>query len=439
MKLVAISTGIVLIILAFATWSSYREHLLPFPQSSSSSDDIPNGSHSKSNVLSDLALEKTLQDAAPVFGKYDNVQADTSKWMAAYPDETLLVHMNLPGSHDAATWNYSDTTKRKIKEITDLVNGNLSFASENFRCQDSSLIDMLNAGIRVLDLRYAFDPTNTTIVFWHSFALLSETASLESVLFGFYKWLDDHPSEALLLSFQYEGAAAVGNVDTAEIQQQLYSTLTSDAAKQYIRQTRDELGTLGDARGSITLLRRFDLDKLPAEFEAKIPGLHFSPKKWTVNGANTELVYDTSPSPHGETGKAFIQDYYQPLTPYDSSIVENIEAKMQKAVAHFHRAVKPEHENDLFWHFVSSTNVLQHPPKTPRTMALGESAGASDEDSGEHTGVDGVNHRLVPMLERMKGKRLGLVMFDFYEQPQDLLPLFLSLLSPRDIKKLSKI
>lgn len=434
MKLVAISTGIVLIILAFATWSSYREHILPFPQSSSSSDD--NGklqaNHYKSKALQDAALEKILQDAAPIFGKHDGARTDTSNWMAAYPDETLLVHMNLPGAHDAATWNYSDTTKSQLQKVTDLVNNNLSFASDDFRCQDSPLIDMLNAGIRVFDLRYAFDPTNSTIVFWHSTALLSETASLETVLFGFYKWLDDHPSEALFLSFQYEGAQAVGNADTAQIQQQLYSTLTSNAARLYIRQTRDKLGSLGDARGRITLLRRFDLDELPPKFEADLPGLHFSPRKWTVNGADTAIVYDTSSATDRETGTAFIQDYYQPRTPYNSSIVENIEAKMEKAVAHFHQATKPEHRNDLFWHFVSCTNVLQSPSKTPRVMALGESAGGLEKHS------EGINHRLVPLFKAMKVKRLGIVMFDFYEQPQELLPLFLSLSPPLYVEKLLK-
>ncbi|TKA42873.1 hypothetical protein B0A54_07089 [Friedmanniomyces endolithicus] len=47
---------------------------------------------------------------------------------------------------------------------------------------------------------------------------------------------------------------------------------------------------------------------------------------------------------------------------------------------------------------------------------------------GSLTPGGGVNQRLVPFLEGMKGKRLGIVMFDFYEQPAELLPLFLSLL-----------
>jgi 1-phosphatidylinositol phosphodiesterase len=45
---------------------------------------------------------------------------------------------------------------------------------------------MLDAGIRVFDLRYAFDVTNTSLVFYYSQALLSEATTLDDVLFSFY-------------------------------------------------------------------------------------------------------------------------------------------------------------------------------------------------------------------------------------------------------------
>lgn len=91
-------------------------------------------------------------------------------------------------------------------------------------------------------------------------------------MFGFYRWLDDHPSETLLLSFQYEGKKIVQNVDSKDVQLQLYDALTSAAAQRYISQDRDALGTLGNARGKIILLRRFDLDLLPPSYDDSIPG-----------------------------------------------------------------------------------------------------------------------------------------------------------------------
>jgi 1-phosphatidylinositol phosphodiesterase len=143
---------------------------------------------SVSNALSlgHFALEKVLHQAAPVFGNYENVQSNTSTWMEVYPDDTLIVHMNLPGVHDADTWNYSQATQDSLLGVTNLV-GIVELSPDYFRCQDVSMVDMLNSGIRVFDLRYALDPTNTSLVFWHSQALVSETATVADVMYGFYK------------------------------------------------------------------------------------------------------------------------------------------------------------------------------------------------------------------------------------------------------------
>ena len=274
---------------------------------------------------------------------------------------------------------------------------------------------MLNAGIRVFDLRYAFDVTNSTLVFWHGPGLQSETATVDDVLFGFYQWLDDHPSEALFLSFQYEGSTTMYNVDNAGVQLQLYNALASAAAKKYILQTRNKFGTLGEARGKITLLRRFDLDQLPSSYGATIPGIHFSPLMWTDNSPNITLYYNNATG-----GTAYIEDYYQPLTPQGSSAEENIKWKLNATEAHL-RMAATTHPDSLFWTFASSTNVGNVPPDTPRIQALG---------NGTLTPKGGVNQRLVHFLENMHGKRVGIVMFDFFEQPAELLPLLLSLLPP---------
>ena len=49
---------------------------------------------------------------------------------------------------------------------------------------------------------------------------------------------------------------------------------------------------------------------------------------------------------------------------------------------------------------------------------------------GDGKGVEGVNQRLVKVLEGMDDKRLGIVMFDFFDQPQELMELFLGLKKP---------
>jgi 1-phosphatidylinositol phosphodiesterase len=156
----------------------------------------------KSTSLGELALQQILETASPIFGVYDyNATAtNTSTWMKKYPDSTQLVHMNIPGTHDSSTWNYSQATQDSLLHITE-VDGVTPSPAAIYRCQERSYFDMLNAGIRAFDIRYSFDATNSSLVVYHSAALQSETALLSDIMFGFYQWLDDHPSETLLLSF----------------------------------------------------------------------------------------------------------------------------------------------------------------------------------------------------------------------------------------------
>lgn len=375
---------------------------------------VPETTDKPASDLAAFALQKVLNDASPIFGHDDrSSNSDASTWMKAYRDDTKIVHMNIPGTHDAATWNYSKATQEALEPITAL-NGITEVDPDNFRCHDEPLIKMLNDGIRAFDLRYAHDVTNTSLVFWHGIGLQSQTATLDSVLFSFYNWLDAHPSEALFLSFQFEGNSIPNSENDESVQTLLYNSLTSPAAKHYISQT-DTLDTLGSARGKITLLRRFDLNLLPASYI--LPGLHFSPNDWTVNGANISLTYTTSPP-----AKAHIQDYYSPRTPSGSSAETNILSKWNATVRFFDYAASDAAPDELFWSFASSTKTGDKPPSTPRIQALGNGT--------ELTPEGGVNHRLNGYLDGLQGKRLGIVMFDFYEKPEGLLEKFLGLLPP---------
>jgi 1-phosphatidylinositol phosphodiesterase len=106
--------------------------------------------------LADNALQKVLSDASPIFGYYTKNSTIYSSWMSKYPDSTQLVHMNIPGAHDPQTWNYSQATQDSLNHVTNL-DGNPPLLPEFYRCQEKSFIDMLNSGIRVFDIRYAFD------------------------------------------------------------------------------------------------------------------------------------------------------------------------------------------------------------------------------------------------------------------------------------------
>lgn len=198
---------------------------------------------------------------------------------------------------------------------------------------------------------------------------------------------------------------------------ELYAILTSTAAQKYILQTKDKVGKLGEARGKIVLFRRFDLNLLPLEYEDSIPGIHFSPRKWTVNSASITLDYNSEAGSKDEECVAYIEDYYHPVTLPNSSVAENIDVKFNATWSHLLRAASDEHPDGLFWTFASGTNVNNDVPVTPKLMALGEES-------------HGVNQRLLERMGTMQGKRLGIVMFDFFEEPEGALDVFLGLKAP---------
>ena len=132
-----------------------------------------------------------------------------------------------------------------------------------YRCQQHSIFQMLNEGIRVFDLRYAYNPGLDTIGFYHckfvyniiysrtSFfpklrtifdlakALLSPTTRMEDVFFGLYYWLEKHPMETVLVSMNHE--SGTGTPNDAAIQERVYRILTSELAKEYWMQTNGKV------------------------------------------------------------------------------------------------------------------------------------------------------------------------------------------------------
>jgi hypothetical protein len=49
-----------------------------------------------SSSLPNLALQKVLNDAAPVFGHYSKNNTKYSTWMSKYSDSTQIVHSSCP-------------------------------------------------------------------------------------------------------------------------------------------------------------------------------------------------------------------------------------------------------------------------------------------------------------------------------------------------------
>ncbi|KAK7035749.1 PLC-like phosphodiesterase [Favolaschia claudopus] len=343
--------------------------------------------------LGNAALADILARGAPILG-FDTGCSRSNKtcdWMRNYPDSTKLVHMNLPGTHDSATWNYTQATQDSLFRYT----GTNIPPAAIFQCQDFSLFQMLNLGIRVFDLRFAYNPGNDTLGFHHSQALLAPTTTVEDVWFGLYSWLDQHPTEAILISLNYE--SGTGTPRDLKLEQHIYDIMTSKLASKYWVQANGTLGTLGQARGKLTFLQRYTYNFLPAS-ESKRIGIQLPPNAWTDNSPSIEIVYNNA-----KQQKAFIEDYYEIGLPIGAGVAENVQWKFNATTAHLHNAttINPD---QLYITFASSEHDEDVPPETPRVMALGNG-----------TATPGVNQKLLPWLQARKGKRFGIIMLDFFE------------------------
>lgn len=368
------------------------------------------GRGSSSSLLSDAAFEEILKRGSPILGDDSqcNRRVVTCDWMAKVPDHTKLVHLNLPGTHDTATWNYSDARQKELVRYT----GEIPPA-HFYRCQQKSIFQMLNDGIRVFDLRYAYNPGNDTIGFYHSLALLSPTTTLVDVLYGYYAWLEWHPTETILLSFNHEGGT--GTVEDERIQSMIFDifskptnedSLMNRLKRRFWVQKSGELGTLGESRGKAILLQRFSYRLLqPAPPLERLHGLDLGADRWTDNGDDIHLVYNA-----GTGATAFIEDRYQITLPASTtpSVDAYISAKYNATTTHLERAASQDSQMDdqLFITFASAA-FIQDPTDGfymfPKLYALGDDT------------VTGMNARLLPFFQKRKGKRLGVIMLDYYD------------------------
>jgi hypothetical protein len=74
-----------------------------------------------SSSIADLALQKVLSDAAPIFGYYSKNDTKFSTWMSKYPDSTKLVHSGYPKSSAFLSKSLSvleDNLQRSVRQDT---------------------------------------------------------------------------------------------------------------------------------------------------------------------------------------------------------------------------------------------------------------------------------------------------------------------------------
>lgn len=179
--------------------------------------------------------ERDSNEAAPTsinkasYKMASAVPVEMNNWMAGLQDNISISKISIPGTHDSGA-----------RIDAPVVTGTA-------KTQDLSIAEQLNTGIRFLDIRCRHIDNSFTI---HHGAIY-QNLNFDDVLNACYTFLENHPSETIIMSVKEE-------YDASNTTRSFENTFDSYIQK---NPSRWDLGTniptLGEIRGKIKLLRRF--------------------------------------------------------------------------------------------------------------------------------------------------------------------------------------
>lgn len=213
-------------------------------------------------------------------------------WLKNVPDETLISEINIPGTHDSGTM-YCD----------------FRFFS---RCQNTSIYDQLNMGIRFLDIR--LEKKGDTLYVCHSISKCykdkrkKERLTFDRVFKDCRQFLADNPSETIIMSLKR---------DHGPSSEEVFDTFFDFYSDNKVWYLKNKNPALGKVRGKIVLFNRLCVDTSNTDFvyDDTNTGLNFSGFPDQSRGENVGYAVSVIPRRDGKRGeKFFVQDLYK-LTP----------------------------------------------------------------------------------------------------------------------------
>ncbi len=253
-------------------------------------------------------------------------------WLKKVNDSCLISQINIPGTHDSCTCCTQ-----------------FSFIS---KCQNMSIKEQLNTGIRFLDIRVEKDGEKLKLV--HDIVDCKnpenkkENLYLDSILQDCKSFLAENSSETILLSYKRDDGA--NQEETFDTFFEKY--LNTDPV--WYKENR--IPSLKEVRGKIVLINRDNIDKNNKKYTDFNAGINLS--NWVYQKKNTERIYETAELLGRDgtlTGKTFtVQDLYG-LTPHK---------KWTLAVSPFIK--NPPETNNLLITFFSCGSLFYNPEKSAK-------------------------------------------------------------------------
>ena len=233
-------------------------------------------------VLGAMVLFLLVMWGIPLTETADRTKVpDSADWMAKLPDKTPLNAIVIPGTHDSGTQFVQ-----------------LAFFS---KCQALSIGEQLEAGFRYLDIRLSVDGEGMRLK--HGFTDCktgpmpwSAALSLEEVLRQCYSFLAEHPGETVIFAVKQEH----GDESVADFERCLDGIIGQEPEFWLFT---DSIPSLGEARGKLVLLRRYE-DEAGLGERSGIPLLWPNQNGFEDPSLNTAMTDQ-------ETYRLWVQDRYE--------------------------------------------------------------------------------------------------------------------------------
>jgi hypothetical protein len=186
-----------------------------------------------------------------------------TRWMTALPDDIPISELGIPGTHNSAAINKTRSTR--------------------WACQDHSITEQLNLGIRLLDIRLKPKPRNRTEIDFEfktchgrlSLLGANEFQSFDDVRKECSDFLKENPGETIITTIKIDDWRR-----TRPDQHPLILQKLRDALASLPLLTVPHLPTLGECRGRIYLINRINDDPalgVPLAIPDNTPGAALAP------------------------------------------------------------------------------------------------------------------------------------------------------------------
>lgn len=195
-------------------------------------------------------------------------------WMAGLADNVYMSQVSLPGTHDAGAYNSS------------------SISNSVAQTQTLDIQSQLNAGIRVLDFRPAYNGTDFDVA--HGVVVL-DGVTFDGVLTNAVTWLANHPTEFIIVQLKNESSDSYFSGWQQKIREKMIGVNSEYTIAEF-----DPSMTLGDARGKLLFMSRDDYEG--DWFGCKISG-------WPDNNASWSRTFYTASHTSG-IGTIWVSDLY---------------------------------------------------------------------------------------------------------------------------------